>query len=232
MDVRNFFGKPKAKAAGKSPDKSPGGGGAQSKFFAGAGSAVKTDIDAPARVAKRKAEELAAEAAKAKESAAKSARAAKIAAAMGATVNLTGGTGCSPSENVTAANKKGSPSPAKKPKTADVGSSKAKMGAGGADAGDDPYGFKPTASKRKWHPGAGAGITPPNAGTKTAPKGKPGCLSGKNFCITGVLDSLEREEAEQLVQQYGGTIKSGVSGLVHFLLAGPLLEDGRALATT
>jgi len=46
--------------------------------------------------------------------------------------------------------------------------------------------------------------TPPNKGMKIIPTGKPYCLIKKSFLITGVLDSLEKEEAIELIKSYGG----------------------------
>lgn len=39
---------------------------------------------------------------------------------------------------------------------------------------------------------------------KPLPEGQPNCLAGYVFVITGVLESLEREEATELIQKYGG----------------------------
>lgn len=55
---------------------------------------------------------------------------------------------------------------------------------------------------------------PPNAGNKELPVGKRNCLEKKVFVITGVLDSLEREECTELVKEYGGRVVTGVSGKV------------------
>lgn len=55
---------------------------------------------------------------------------------------------------------------------------------------------------------------PPNAGNKALPVGKRNCLDKKVFVITGVLDSLEREECTELVKEYGGRVVTGVSGKV------------------
>ncbi len=61
--------------------------------------------------------------------------------------------------------------------------------------------------------------TPPNKGAKEVPQGQPNCLAGKVFIITGVLDSLEREEAEALIAQYGGsTVKSVAKKTTHALV--------------
>ncbi|PRP78722.1 hypothetical protein PROFUN_13361 [Planoprotostelium fungivorum] len=60
--------------------------------------------------------------------------------------------------------------------------------------------------KKKWYPGMTQDRgPPPMKGQKEIPEGKPFCLLGKGFHITGVLDSLEREEAADLIQRYGGT---------------------------
>jgi replication factor C subunit 1 len=52
---------------------------------------------------------------------------------------------------------------------------------------------------------------PPNLGQKELPKGKPYCLYKKVFVFTGVLDSLEREDAFKLVEHYGGTVVKSVT---------------------
>lgn len=53
---------------------------------------------------------------------------------------------------------------------------------------------------------------PKNPGGKEIPQGKPGCLSGLVFVITGVLDSLERDEAAQIIKDLGGRVPSAISG--------------------
>ncbi|KAL6776732.1 RFC1 [Auxenochlorella protothecoides x Auxenochlorella symbiontica] len=61
---------------------------------------------------------------------------------------------------------------------------------------------------------------PPNAGTKAIPKGHPDCLTGKTFVISGVLDSMKREEAEDLIRRHGGKVTGNVSGRTSFLVIG------------
>jgi hypothetical protein len=56
------------------------------------------------------------------------------------------------------------------------------------------------------------------------PRSHPECLSGKTFVITGVLDSLERPEAEDLIKRHGGRVTGSVSGKTSFLLVG--MESG------
>lgn len=46
--------------------------------------------------------------------------------------------------------------------------------------------------------------SPPNAGCKEIPKGSATCLKGCNFVISGVLDSLSRDEAQALIEAHGG----------------------------
>lgn len=52
------------------------------------------------------------------------------------------------------------------------------------------------------------------------PKGHPECLRGKTFVITGVQDSLWRNEAEDLIKRHNGRVTGSVSGRTTFLLAG------------
>ncbi|KAK7872824.1 hypothetical protein R5R35_006700 [Gryllus longicercus] len=61
---------------------------------------------------------------------------------------------------------------------------------------------------------------PKHLGSKEVPKGKAGCLSGLVFVITGVLDSLEREEAAQIIEQYGGKVTGNVSRNTSYLIRG------------
>ncbi|XP_063243328.1 replication factor C subunit 1 [Bacillus rossius redtenbacheri] len=61
---------------------------------------------------------------------------------------------------------------------------------------------------------------PKHHGAKVLPKGKPNCLAKMVFVVTGVLDSLEREEAVSLIQQHGGKITSTVSRNTTYLVAG------------
>lgn len=67
---------------------------------------------------------------------------------------------------------------------------------------------------------------PPNAGMAKIPEGDENCLCGLKFVITGVLDSLEREEAANLIKKLGGKVTSAVSGVTSFLLAGE--EPGKS----
>ena len=86
----------------------------------------------------------------------------------------------------------------------------------------------PLPATRKWFPGA-KDDSPPNYGSKRIPVGAAGCLAGKTFVITGVSDSLPRNELEQLIQQYGGKVTGSVSGKTSFLLLGIDTETGQLM---
>ncbi|XP_012236348.1 replication factor C subunit 1 [Bombus impatiens] len=59
-----------------------------------------------------------------------------------------------------------------------------------------------------------------NPGSKEIPVGAEQCLTGLSFVITGVLDSLEREEAEELIKQYGGRILHQISKKTDYVIVG------------
>ena len=62
-----------------------------------------------------------------------------------------------------------------------------------------------------------------------------GNLSGQSFLFTGTLSKLKRSEAEALVEKNGGSIVSGVSSKLNYLVvgedAGSKLEKAKKLAT-
>ncbi|KAL0275125.1 UNVERIFIED_CONTAM: hypothetical protein PYX00_003084 [Menopon gallinae] len=61
---------------------------------------------------------------------------------------------------------------------------------------------------------------PKNPGSKEIPKGTPNCLQGLTFVISGVLDSLERDEAVDLIQKCGGRVTGSVSGKTNYIVVG------------
>ena len=65
--------------------------------------------------------------------------------------------------------------------------------------------------------GAAPGSEPPNAG-KAAPRGEDGCLEGFTFCISGTLDSLQRDQCSDLVRRHGGRYTTGVSSKTDYLV--------------
>ena len=82
--------------------------------------------------------------------------------------------------------------------------------------------------KKNWYPGM-RDTTPPFKNSKEIPEGSENCLTKNNkplaFVITGTLDSLEREECENLITKYGGRFTSAVSGKTDYLIQGND-EDG------
>jgi DNA ligase (NAD+) len=62
-----------------------------------------------------------------------------------------------------------------------------------------------------------------------------GALAGKTFLFTGTLSQFKRSDAEQLVEARGGTLLSGVSSKLHYLVvgtdAGSKLEKAKKLGT-
>lgn len=61
---------------------------------------------------------------------------------------------------------------------------------------------------------------PSAPGSKAIPEGEPGCMIGLTFVITGVLESLEREEAQELVQKYGGKVTQSISKKTSYIVVG------------
>nr|XP_043623103.1 replication factor C subunit 1 [Erigeron canadensis] len=59
---------------------------------------------------------------------------------------------------------------------------------------------------------------PPHKGEKEVPEGSSDCLAGLTFVISGTLDSLEREEAEDLIKRYGGRVTGSISKKTNYLL--------------
>ncbi|XP_076289848.1 germ line transcription factor 1 isoform X2 [Lasioglossum baleicum] len=59
-----------------------------------------------------------------------------------------------------------------------------------------------------------------NPGSKEIPEGAEYCLAGLSFLITGVLESLEREEAEELIKKYGGRLLQQVSSKTDYVIVG------------
>ncbi|XP_016970315.1 replication factor C subunit 1 [Drosophila rhopaloa] len=59
-----------------------------------------------------------------------------------------------------------------------------------------------------------------NPGSKEIPKGSPNCLSGLTFVVTGVLESMEREEAEAVIKEYGGRVMTVVGKKLKYMVVG------------
>ena len=57
-------------------------------------------------------------------------------------------------------------------------------------------------------------------GSKPIPEGEEDCLDGLTFVITGVLESMEREQASDLIKKYGGRVTTSVSKKTSYLVIG------------
>ena len=82
--------------------------------------------------------------------------------------------------------------------------------------------------KPKWNPRSQGTTLPPNYGKVEIPKDCDSrALCELTFVITGILNSLTREQAKTLILDHGGRVTTGVSGKTSYLVSGALLEDGR-----
>ena len=68
--------------------------------------------------------------------------------------------------------------------------------------------------------GGGNAGPPPAAGSKEIPIGADNCLAGMTFVFTGLLETISREEAQELVKRYGGKVTSGPSSKTTFVVLG------------
>ncbi|CAL8333917.1 unnamed protein product [Lota lota] len=57
-------------------------------------------------------------------------------------------------------------------------------------------------------------------GSKDIPKGEDNCLEGCVFVLTGVLESMERDDAKSLIERYGGKVTGNVSKRTSYLVLG------------
>ncbi|XP_076868692.1 replication factor C subunit 1 [Brachyhypopomus gauderio] len=57
-------------------------------------------------------------------------------------------------------------------------------------------------------------------GSKEIPKGEENCLEGCVFVLTGVLESMEREDAKSLIERYGGKVTGNVSRKTTYMVLG------------
>ncbi len=51
-------------------------------------------------------------------------------------------------------------------------------------------------------------------------QGGENCLEGFTFVLSGVMESLERDEAKTLVEKYGGKVTTSMSKKTSYLVAG------------
>lgn len=68
--------------------------------------------------------------------------------------------------------------------------------------------------------GGNAGAAPPAAGSKEIPEGADNCLAGMTFVFTGILESISREEGQELVKRYGGKVTTGPSSKTSAVVLG------------
>ncbi|KAG9445235.1 hypothetical protein H6P81_016575 [Aristolochia fimbriata] len=92
-------------------------------------------------------------------------------------------------------------------------------GGGGRGTGTGSSGGRGRGGGRGGFMNFGERKEPPNKGQKEVPEGAPDCLQGLTFVISGTLDSLEREEAEDLIKRHGGRVTGSVSKKTNYLLA-------------
>lgn len=79
----------------------------------------------------------------------------------------------------------------------------------------------PTKGKFNYHEYMMRKSAGPSApGSKEIPAGAPDCLEGLTFVFTGELESLRREEAQDLVKRYGGRVTGAPSGKTSFVVVG------------
>ncbi|KAI9832329.1 MAG: hypothetical protein M1826_002015 [Phylliscum demangeonii] len=67
---------------------------------------------------------------------------------------------------------------------------------------------------------AGHTAPPPAAGTKELPTGAENCLAGLSFVFTGVLETLGREDGQELVKRHGGKITTAPSSKTSYVVLG------------
>lgn len=51
-------------------------------------------------------------------------------------------------------------------------------------------------------------------------KGKPNCFNGLTFVLTGVYESLERDEAADIIKEYGGKVTTSLSKKTSYIVVG------------
>lgn len=62
--------------------------------------------------------------------------------------------------------------------------------------------------------------TPPGGGNREMPVGAENCLAGLAFVFTGVLETLGREEGQELVKKYGGKVTGAPSSKTNYVVLG------------
>ncbi|KAF2096378.1 DNA replication factor C, large subunit [Rhizodiscina lignyota] len=75
-------------------------------------------------------------------------------------------------------------------------------------------------AKFNWRTAGNATAVPSAAGSKEKPVGAENCLAGLTFVFTGVLDSLDRTEGQELVKRYGGKVTGAPSKNTSYVVLG------------
>ncbi|XP_068561564.1 replication factor C subunit 1 isoform X2 [Cebidichthys violaceus] len=57
-------------------------------------------------------------------------------------------------------------------------------------------------------------------GSKEIPQGAENCLEGCMFVLTGVMESMERDDAKSLIERYGGKVTGNISKKTTYLVQG------------
>ena len=76
-------------------------------------------------------------------------------------------------------------------------------------------------TKFDWRKAGGGNAGPPPAsGSKEVPVGEENCLAGLTFVFTGLLETLPREEGQELVKRYGGKVTGAPSSKTSYVVLG------------
>lgn len=76
-------------------------------------------------------------------------------------------------------------------------------------------------TKFDWRKGGGGNSgPPPAAGAKELPTGEENCLEGLTFVFTGLLETISREEGQELVKRYGGKVTGAPSSKTSYVVLG------------
>jgi replication factor C subunit 1 len=78
-------------------------------------------------------------------------------------------------------------------------------------------------NKFDWRAGAAGGGNsgpPPAAGAKEIPTGAENCLLGLTFVFTGLLETISRDEGQELVKRHGGRITGTPSSKTSYVVLG------------
>jgi len=51
-------------------------------------------------------------------------------------------------------------------------------------------------------------------------QGRENCLEGLTFVITGIFESIDREETKSLILKHGGKVTTNVTSMTKYLVAG------------